>query len=205
MNQPDDTRESLLDAAEEVFSQQGFEGASVRAITQRAGANLGAITYHFGSKQALFESVILAVQSGLVAALEAAAAAGGGPGERLERVMRAHFGYLNDHPRIRRLVLQILLRGADLPEPVLGYLRRVIGIVSGIIAEGQASGAFRAGEPTLLAIAVMSQPLMLNIVRPILQRGPGVDLDVPAVRERVLANAVRFARAGLRPEEEVRG
>jgi len=52
-----DTRESLLDAAESLFSEHGIQAASLRAITQRAGANLAAVHYHFGSKEGLVRAV----------------------------------------------------------------------------------------------------------------------------------------------------
>lgn len=50
---PSATRVALLDAAEHLFSEQGVEATSVREIVKVAGANLGAITYHFGSKDRL--------------------------------------------------------------------------------------------------------------------------------------------------------
>ncbi|HZF08479.1 MAG TPA: helix-turn-helix domain-containing protein, partial [Thermoanaerobaculia bacterium] len=40
------TRESLMDAAEALFSERGIQAASLRAITERAGANLAAVHYH---------------------------------------------------------------------------------------------------------------------------------------------------------------
>ncbi len=52
-----DTRESLLDAAERLFAENGIAAASLRAITQRAGANLAAVNYHFGSKDGLVRAV----------------------------------------------------------------------------------------------------------------------------------------------------
>jgi AcrR family transcriptional regulator len=51
------TRESLLDAAETLFSERGIQAASLRAITEQAGANLAAVHYHFGSKQGLVRAV----------------------------------------------------------------------------------------------------------------------------------------------------
>jgi TetR/AcrR family transcriptional regulator, regulator of cefoperazone and chloramphenicol sensitivity len=39
------TRNKILNAAGEVFAEQGFEGATVRAITERAGVNVAAITF----------------------------------------------------------------------------------------------------------------------------------------------------------------
>ena len=52
-----ETRTRILDAAEELFMQHGFEGPSMRQLTARAGVNLAAVNYHFGSKDALIEAV----------------------------------------------------------------------------------------------------------------------------------------------------
>ena len=52
-----ETRTRILDAAEELFMQHGFEGTSMRHLTSRAGVNLAAVNYHFGSKHALIEAV----------------------------------------------------------------------------------------------------------------------------------------------------
>jgi AcrR family transcriptional regulator len=52
-----ETRTRILDAAEELFMQHGFEGTSMRLLTAKAGVNLAAVNYHFGSKHALVEAV----------------------------------------------------------------------------------------------------------------------------------------------------
>ena len=52
-----ETRTRILDVAEELFMQHGFEGASMRMLTAKAGVNLAAVNYHFGSKHALIEAV----------------------------------------------------------------------------------------------------------------------------------------------------
>jgi AcrR family transcriptional regulator len=52
-----ETQTRILDAAEELFMQHGFEGASMRMLTAQAGVNLAAVNYHFGSKDALIEAV----------------------------------------------------------------------------------------------------------------------------------------------------
>ncbi len=53
-----ETRRRLLEAAEELFSQEGFERVSVRDITERASANVAAINYHFGSREGLVGQVM---------------------------------------------------------------------------------------------------------------------------------------------------
>jgi AcrR family transcriptional regulator len=54
---PHETRTRILDAAEELFMQHGFGGTSMRLLTARAGVNLAAVNYHFGSKHALVEAL----------------------------------------------------------------------------------------------------------------------------------------------------
>lgn len=53
-----DTRQRLLDAAEWLFIEKGYEAMSLRHITTRAGANLAAVNYHFGGKEALVQELL---------------------------------------------------------------------------------------------------------------------------------------------------
>ena len=53
------TRERILDAAEELFAQRGFEGVSVRQIMTKAEADVSLAYYHFESKRDLFDQVML--------------------------------------------------------------------------------------------------------------------------------------------------
>lgn len=52
-----DTVERILDAAEALFSEKGFAETSLRNITTKAGVNLAAVNYHFGSKKSLIQAV----------------------------------------------------------------------------------------------------------------------------------------------------
>ncbi len=63
-----DTRTQILDAAEHLFAEHGYRGTSVRAITTRAGANLAAVGYHFGSKAELMAAVVRRVVEPITAA-----------------------------------------------------------------------------------------------------------------------------------------
>ncbi|HET7562686.1 MAG TPA: TetR/AcrR family transcriptional regulator [Rhodanobacteraceae bacterium] len=51
------TRQRILGAAEELFAEHGFAGASLRQVTTAANVNLAAVNYHFGSKDNLIEEV----------------------------------------------------------------------------------------------------------------------------------------------------
>lgn len=52
------TRAALIKAATSVFAEHGFDGGSVRLITQRAMANQAAVNYHFGGKDGLYREVL---------------------------------------------------------------------------------------------------------------------------------------------------
>ena len=52
------TQSRILDAAEALFMEHGFEATGLRSITAAAGVNLAAVNYHFGTKEELFEAVL---------------------------------------------------------------------------------------------------------------------------------------------------
>jgi AcrR family transcriptional regulator len=52
------TKERILDAAEALFMEHGFEATGLRLITAAASVNLAAVNYHFGTKEELFEAVL---------------------------------------------------------------------------------------------------------------------------------------------------
>lgn len=52
------TRERILEVATSEFCAHGFRGASVRDICSGAGASSNAITYHFGSKEKLYQEIL---------------------------------------------------------------------------------------------------------------------------------------------------
>lgn len=54
-----DTKQKILDSAEHLFAEEGYHATSLRNITAAARVNLAAVNYHFGSKEALLEAVIM--------------------------------------------------------------------------------------------------------------------------------------------------
>ena len=88
-----DTRERLMDAAEHLFAENGFDGTSLRAITNEADANIAAVNYHFQSKvgliAAVFERRIGPVNRERIRLLEQAGAASEPDPPRLEDVIDA--------------------------------------------------------------------------------------------------------------------
>ena len=65
-----ETVERILDAAEQLFAEKGFAETSLRLITSKAGVNLAAVNYHFGSKKALIQAVFSRFLGPFCASLE---------------------------------------------------------------------------------------------------------------------------------------
>lgn len=65
-----ETVERILDAAEQLFAEKGFAETSLRLITSKAGVNLAAVNYHFGSKKALIQAVFTRFLNPFVSSLE---------------------------------------------------------------------------------------------------------------------------------------
>ena len=55
---PKPTTDRILDVAEELFATCGFDGATLREITRKAGANLASVNYHYRDKESLFLAVV---------------------------------------------------------------------------------------------------------------------------------------------------
>ncbi|MEO5829426.1 MAG: TetR/AcrR family transcriptional regulator [Rhodanobacter sp.] len=90
MNNSVSTKERILGAAELLFAQRGFEGASLRQLTTNAGVNLAAVNYHFGSKEKLVEEVFRRRLDALnESRLTALARIAGRPETALEDVLEA--------------------------------------------------------------------------------------------------------------------
>lgn len=104
------TQARLLDAAEKLFSERGFQGISIREITDMAQANLAAVNYHFGSKagliRALIERHIGPLNELRMRQLEQAEAEAGADGVPLENLLRIFFTAPIEH---------FMQRGQQLP------------------------------------------------------------------------------------------
>lgn len=192
-----DTAAALLLAGRRLFARHGYAGASVRAITAEAGANLGAITYHFGSKKTLYNRVVEECVFPLGTRVEAALAQPLPVLDRLEGVVRAYFDHFAENPDLPHLMMQEVVLGGGPPEAAGPTMRRIYGLILEAIRQGQSSGEIRRGDPVLLGMSVVTQPIFPMLLRPAIHAIAGLDLDDGTTRERVIAHVVSFTRRAL--------
>lgn len=196
------TRDRLIASGCKLFAAKGFDASSLREITHDAKANLGAVTYHFGSKAAFYEAVVGSLAEPFRQRIAAAAAEAGPPLTRLERVVRTLFSHLLAHPELPQIMVQQLASGGPLPAPARRTLEGNIGTLATLIAQGQADGSIRPGDPRLLALSIGAQPMFLNIVRHYLHDALALDQTNPDVRARLIESVVTFAIRGLASHPE---
>jgi AcrR family transcriptional regulator len=192
-----DTRDALLSTGRKIFARHGYYGASVRAITSAARSNLGAVTYHFGSKRKLYEAVLESCARPLADAAIAAAAGPGTAAQRVGAVMRVYFDYFASDINIARLLIQELVLGRTPARAILEQVSRIHDALVELVTEGQQSGEFAPGHPSLMVASIISQPMHMSLVRRVLKDFTPIDLDRPEIRERAIEHAIAFACAGL--------
>jgi AcrR family transcriptional regulator len=198
----DPTPERLLDAAREVFAREGYDGASVRTITTAAGANLGAVTYHFGSKEQLYHAVLDTVLSPLRTRILAVCEQPLPPLARIEEAIRGFFAHLRENPDQPRFMVQQLTVDGPLPPPLLQVMLPVAAALSQVVAEGQAEGTIRPGNPVFFVLSTLAQPVYFTLMTR--KMPPGllpVDPAAPEGQAALVEHIVHFALNGLRAGE----
>ncbi len=91
-------RQAILAAARTVFAEAGLDGATIRAIAERAGYAPGAIYIYYAGKEEIYAEILGDSLAQLAVAVKEAAAARGTPREAARRAALAFFGYYAERP-----------------------------------------------------------------------------------------------------------
>jgi TetR/AcrR family transcriptional regulator len=119
---PDRSRAAILDAAERLFADQGYEATSLNQVGTEAGVSRGTPGYFFGSKSDLYQAVLDrsfaevrdAVRQGRARALASAQS----PETILAGAVSDYFDFLAARPNFIRLIEREALKGGRFPEGV---------------------------------------------------------------------------------------
>ena len=208
-----DTRERILDAAERLFMQSGYEGTSMRMITGEAGVNLAAVNYHFGSKEALLREVFRRRLSWLnrerLIALDALEAAARGEPLKPSAILEAFFGTLLRMGEDESLGGMTFLRlfGRTLTDPA-DFIRNFFAGEYAEVIERYKRALFRALPDVPQEEIIWRLHLMLGSVSyaiagtDVLQVVTGCEIDLnndgPDAAKRLAARVMPFLLGGLR-------
>jgi AcrR family transcriptional regulator len=201
MNAPTDTRDRILDAARHLFAEHGYDGTSIRDITVAAEANVAAVGYHFGSKEGLYGDILQSLVGPLARRVEWACRAPRPPLDRIEFVVRAIFDHVRARPEMPGIMVREMAGGREVNQRIITTFGRMFPTLTGVIGEGQRDGTIREGDPVLLALSIVAQPIYLLLARRIIARVAGLEMEDEATAARMTDHSVTIVRAALqRPQ-----
>lgn len=198
-----DTREHLLDAAEQLIGDQGVDRASIRSITELAEANIAAVSYHFGSKNGLvrevFERRLRPINQQRLEMLESCLAESGPPD--LESIVRAFvvppFRVLQGEQasNFGRCLVRVLSDpGPETRDMMMEVFAEVIGrfteALHDALPDAATEGIFWRFH---FMVGAMAYTLGMGHLVPEYSRGVCDTSDVPAIVERL----VQFVTSGM--------
>jgi len=170
-----ETRERIIQAAKDVFAEQGFAGARVDAIARRAGVNKAALYYHIGDKQALYAEVLHDVVGATAARLSRDVAAQAGPEEKLRAYIRSFAAALDANPQMPRIMMrEIASDGVNLPQVFFDDIALILQSVAGIIDEGARAGVFVRTLPVLVHTMTVGALVFSKLIGPMVMSHPRI-------------------------------
>lgn len=99
-------RDEILEAATELFAEQGYRQADVQVVADRLGVGKGTVYRYFPTKEALFLAAVDRGMQQLKQQVESAAATVDDPLERIRAAVRAYLAFFDDHGEVLELLIQ---------------------------------------------------------------------------------------------------
>jgi AcrR family transcriptional regulator len=153
-----DKKDHILDVAERVFSEKGFDGASTRLISGEAGVNMAMLNYYFGSKDGLF----LAVFQRKIASFQDILQNLGNDGSitawsKMEQYIELYGDKVVANNCFQKLLYQEMgmNRGNDLSDKLRDMLMKNVAELNKILHEGIANGEFKKDIDVAMVIATL--------------------------------------------------
>jgi len=182
----------ILQAAQQLVVQGGFNEAPVSAIAELAGVGTGTVYRHFGSKQQLLAEVVDAVSQRELDVVAAEAAAPGSAAQRLERAVRL-FGARALQGRRLAYALMAEPLDPEIDEIRIKYRHRLGAVYESLIRDGIKAGEFPPQDAASSAACLVGA-CMEALVGPVcLPEGAS-----EKKRKALLDHIARFALGGVR-------
>jgi TetR/AcrR family transcriptional regulator len=146
--------ETILEAALEVFSAQGFRGATLDQIAEVAGLSKPNLLYYFASKEAMYRALLTRMLDTWLDPLREMDA-GGDPVVEILGYVRRKIELSRDYPRESRLFANEILQGGPrIREAIEGDLKALVDEKAGVLAGWMAEGRIARLPPHHLIFAV---------------------------------------------------
>ena len=196
------TRQKLLDAAIEAFSENGFKGTSTRDIAKRAGVHHPLITYHFKNKDQLWRAAADGVFSDFRRSLAASLEhhQNEDPKQRMASMIRAYVYYAKSQPALHKVIVQ----EASYPSPRLDWLvethlKPFFDASFAMFTELQALDIAVKGNPRLLFNMIRLSSGGLLALGQELQVSSGIDVNDDATLDEIADLIVSVFLPGKMP------
>ncbi|MEO8535625.1 MAG: TetR family transcriptional regulator [Flavobacterium sp.] len=140
-----DKKIQILEVAEKLFSEKGFEGTSIRDISKMAKINIAMVSYYFGSKERLLESLLLYKTSDLKLQIELLLHENLEPLDKVNKLIEIYINRINCNRGIYR-ILHFELTSKKREENLAAFNELKKGNLKSletIVKEGQSKGIFR--------------------------------------------------------------
>ena len=203
-------RRAILNAAEEVFAQHGFDGARIDAIAAAAGYNKSLIFQYFGDKLNLYAEVIKRadrqgseMQARVFALLledETFVTDARKFRTLLETAMRMLFDFLAEHPRIVRILAWEQAEGWQTFTKIASQFdTEDIALFRALCSKAQSAGLLRPGSDPIVLIMLAEQMYITYLTSGPLYQAvlPGEDFTSPAALARVQESVIEFIVHGM--------
>jgi len=153
-----DKKDYILDVAERVFAEKGFDGASTRLISGEAGVNMAMLNYYFGSKEGLFLAIIERKISHFQNILQNL-----GNNEnmsawdKMESYIELYGDKIVNNNCFQQLLYKemVMNRGNDLSDKLREMLMKNVTEVEKILRDGVTSGTFKEDIDIPMVIATL--------------------------------------------------
>jgi AcrR family transcriptional regulator len=173
------TARKILVAARAVFAENGYSGAHVDEIAERAGVNKATLYYQIGDKDTLYANVIHQVLGNTAQNISSAVAKADQPEEKLKVYINCIAANVDKNPELPPIMMrEIAAEGVHMPRVVAEDIAAVIVILAGILDEGRKKGTFVEVPPFLIHMMVVGTILFYKKALPIKERQSWLPADI---------------------------
>lgn len=185
MEDKTDKKEHLLDTAELLFAELGFEGASTRQIASNAGVNISMLNYYFGSKEGLYKAIVERRLGTFRQTLISLNEENISSWDKLFRCIDLYVDRMMSNSSFTRLVHREMSLGqrSEISEFIMDGLSKNIEEVIRIVQEGIDKGTFRKVDVELTVASIFGTQGYVLSGNPIASKVIGKNLLNPQIRE----------------------